>query len=127
MPLASGRKSMLVDFFKEEFLHILISLFVLGIAAFVVTRPFVQLPAKKILGVVGGVLAILLILHYSWRIHHIQKVREAFKAGKNILCLDKTNKIGYVLINSGEWRLQNDEFVHPEFPRNYNIRECVVE
>lgn len=118
---------MLADFFKEEFIYILISLFIFAIAAFVVTRPFVQLPAKKILSIVGGVLVLFLVLHYSWRIHHIEQVRKAFQEGKNILCLDKTNKIGYVLINSGEWKLKNDEFTHPEFPRSYNIRECIEE
>ena len=118
---------MVVDFFREELVFILIALFIFAIAAFVVTRPFVQLPAKKILGTLGVFLVAMLVLHYSWRVHHMEQVRQAFKAGKNILCLDKTNKIGYVLINRGEWKIQKDEFVHPEFPRGYNIRECVVE
>ncbi len=118
---------MVVNFFREEFVFILIALFVFAIAAFVVTRPFVQLPSSKILGTLGVFLAVMLVLHYNWRLHHMEQVREAFKEGKNILCLDKTNKIGYVLINRGEWKIQKDEFVHPEFPRGYNIRECVVE
>ncbi len=118
---------MLVDFFKEEFVFILIALFVFAIALFVVTRPFVELNAKKVLGGLGLFLIIGLVAHYSWRIHHMQQVRQAFREGKNILCIDKTNKIGYVLINRGEWKIAGDEFVHPEFPRGYNIRQCVVE
>ncbi|BAF70880.1 hypothetical protein [Nitratiruptor sp. SB155-2] len=118
---------MVVDFFKEEFVYILISLFIFGIALFIVTRPFVELNAKKILSGLGIFLVVALIAHYNWRMHHIKTVQEAFEAGKNILCLDKTNKIGYVLINKGEWKIKNGEFVHPDFPRGYNIRECVVE
>ena len=68
-----------------------------------------------------------LILHYNYRVYHIKKVAEAFKNGKNIICLDKTTKIGYVLIKKGEWRLENDKFINPKFIRDYNIRQCVVE
>ncbi|BCD61053.1 MULTISPECIES: hypothetical protein [unclassified Nitratiruptor] len=118
---------MLIDFLKEELVYIFVSLFIFGIAAFVVTRPFVQLNAKKVLLGLGGFLIVALVAHYTWRLHHIENVKKAFAAGKNILCLDKTNKIGYVLINKGEWKIVNEEFVHPEFPRGYNIRQCVVE
>ena len=118
---------MLADFFKEEFVYILIALFIFGIAVFVVTRPFVHVSSKKVLSGVGVFLLLALIAHYSWRVHHMENVRKAFMEGKNILCVDKTNKIGYVLIHKGDWKIKNDEFVHPEFPRGYNIRQCVVE
>ncbi|BCD63060.1 MULTISPECIES: hypothetical protein [Nitratiruptor] len=118
---------MLTDFFREELVFILIALFVFAIAVFVVTRPFVEVNAKKVLSIIGIFLLVGLIAHYTWRLHHMESVKKAFAAGKNILCIDKTNKIGYVLINRGEWKIVNDEFVHPEFPRAYNIRQCVVE
>ncbi len=117
----------MLNFFHEELVFILVSLFVFALTAFVVTRPFVHLPAKKILPAVALFLIVALIAHYNWRMAHIAKVKKAFSEGKNILCIDKTNKIGYVLINKGEWKIVNDEFRHPEFPRGYNVRQCVVE
>ena len=117
----------MLDFFREELVFILIALFIFLIVVFVVTRPFVNLPAKKVLFGTGVFLLLALIAHYTWRLHHMQQVKEAFKEGKNILCIDKTNKIGYVLIQKGEWKIVNDEFRHPEFPRGYNVRQCVVE
>ncbi len=117
----------MLDFFKEEFVYILIALFILGITIFVTTRPFVAKGARKAIPVVALLLAGLLWLHYSWRMHHIKEVAKAFDEGKNILCLDKTNKYGSVLVHKGEWQLKNDEFVHPEFPRSYNIRQCIEE
>ncbi|BCD68851.1 hypothetical protein [Nitratiruptor sp. YY09-18] len=117
----------MVDFLREELVYILIALFIMAIAAFVVTRPFVDLNAKKVLGTLGVVLFAALLAHYSWRMHHIKEVKAAFEQGKNILCLDKTNKIGYVLVKKGEWKLKGDELVHPEFPRGYNVRSCIEE
>lgn len=117
----------MLDFLKEEAVFIFIALFVFGIATFVVTRPFVKLKPKKILPALAVFLILGLILHYNYRISHIENVKKAFNEGKNILCVDKTNKLGQVLVKKGEWRLENDIFVNPEFPRGYNIRQCIVE
>lgn len=55
------------------------------------------------------------------------KVTNAFKNGKTIMCLDKTTKIGYVLVKRGEWKLKEGMFINPHFSRDYNIRQCVIE
>ena len=117
----------MVDFFREELVYILISFFILGIVIFVTTRPFVSRKARIAIPIVALLLGGLLLLHYKWRIHHIQEVTKAFYEGKNILCLDKTNNFGSVLVHKGEWKLEYGEFSHPEFPRTYNIRQCIVE
>ncbi len=117
----------MVDFFREELVYILISLFILGIVVFVTTRPFVAKKARIAIPIAAVLLGGLLLLHYNWRMHHIKEVAKAFYEGKNILCLDKTNKFGSVLIHKGEWKFEHGEFSHPEFPRTYNIRQCVVE
>ena len=117
----------MANFFKEEFIFILVALFILGITIFVTTRPFVAKGARKAIPVVAVLLAIALVAHYYFRQNLMQEVRQGFSEGKTILCMDKTNKIGYVVIHQGEWQLRGDEFVHPEFPRSYNIRNCIVE
>ncbi len=117
----------MADFFHEELVYILISLFVFAIVVFVTTRPFMSKKARIAIPIAALLLGGLLLLHYNWRMHHIKEVAKAFYEGKNILCLDKTNKFGSVLINKGEWKLEDGEFSHPEFPRTYNIRQCVVE
>ena len=117
----------MANFFKEEFIFILVALFILGITIFVTTRPFVAKGARKAIPIVAAFLVLALIAHYNFRQNLVKEVRKGFEEGKTILCMDKTNKIGYVVINAGEWKLQGDEFVHPEFPRSYNIRNCIVE
>jgi len=117
----------MLNFFKEEVIFIFIALFVFAIALFIVTRPFVNVNAKKVLSILSLFLIGGLIFHYNYRINHIKEVKKAFEEGKNILCLDKTNKLGQVMVKKGEWKLKGDIFVHPEFPRGYNIRQCIVE
>ncbi|GEM_PF-2431979 len=116
----------LAGFFKEEAIYIIISLFVFAIAAIVVTRPFVKLDPKKVLPGVALFLIAALLIHYNMRISHIKSVKKAFEDGKEIICLDKTNKIGHVLVRKGEWRLEGDLFVNPAFYRGYNIRQCLI-
>lgn len=115
------------NFFKEEVVYILIALFVWGITIFITTRPFFSKGARKAIPIVFVLLVAVLILHYNLRMNHIEEVKEAFYNNKDILCLDKTNKIGYIVIKKGAWRLEGDTFVNPNFIRSYNIRQCLVE
>ncbi len=117
----------IANFFKEEIIYIFISLFILGITVFVTTRPFMSKKAKLAIPFMFLFLTLALIAHYNLRMEHIKEVREAFEEGKDIMCLDKTNKIGHVMVKKGEWRLKGDTFVNPEFARVYNIRQCIVE
>ncbi len=115
------------NFFKEELIFILISLFILGITVFVTTRPFVDKGARKAIPLVALFLILALVAHYRFRQNLIEEVKEGFMRGETILCMDKTNKIGYVIVHKGEWKMEEDNFTHPEFPRSYNIRNCIVE
>jgi hypothetical protein len=117
---------MVADFFKEEFVLILIALFVFGIATFVATRDFVPLRPKRFLPLFGLFLVAGLLLHYNWRKNHMAEVVRAFEEGKRIECIDKTTKLGGIVIHKGEWSLEGDTFKNPGFYRTYNIRQCIV-
>jgi hypothetical protein len=117
---------MVADFFKEEFVLILIALFVFGIATFIATRDFVPLRPKRFLPLFGLLLLAGLLLHYNWRKNHMAEVARAFEEGKRIECIDKTTKLGGIVIHKGEWSLEGDTFKNPGFYRTYNIRQCIV-
>ncbi len=117
---------MLADFFKEEIVFIGIALFVFGIGVYVSTRDFVALNPKRFLPIFAFVLILALVGHYKWRKAHMQKVAKAFKEGKRIECIDKTTKLGGIVIKKGAWRLEGDTFKNPSFYRSYNIRQCIV-
>ncbi|MRI83807.1 MAG: hypothetical protein C6I00_05230 [Nitratiruptor sp.] len=117
---------MVADFFKEELVFILIALFLFGIGVYVATREFVPLNPKRFLPLFALFLTGLLIFHYTWRKEHMAKVAKAFHEGKRIECLDKTSKVGGIVIHKGAWSLEGDTFVNPNFYRTYNIRQCIV-
>lgn len=116
----------MVDFFKEELVFILIALFVFGIGVFISTRDFVNISPKKFLPIFALVLAAGLILHYNWRLSHMKEVAKAFDEGKKIECIDKSTKLGGIIIHKGAWQLKGDTFANPNFYRTYNIRQCIV-
>ncbi len=117
----------MADFFREEAVYIFIALFILGVVIFISTRPFVSMRPKVAVTVTFLVLLAGLIAHYNYRLHHIKEVKEAFYAGKNIICVDKTSKLGGIVVHKGFWSLKGDEFVNPQINRGYNIRQCIVE
>ncbi len=119
----------MVDFFKEEAVYIFISLFLLGIVIFVTTRPFVSKKSRVAIPIIFVFLLVALLIHYKIRINNIQEVKQSFNNGKTILCMDKTNKISnQVTVNKNAgWILKDDMFFHSDFPRGYNIRQCIKE
>ena len=117
---------MLADFFREEFILILMALFVFGIGVFVSTRDFVPLSPKRFLPLFALALFVGLVAHYSWRKAHMAEVARAFEEGKRIECIDKTTKLGGIVIHKGAWQLEGDTFKNPSFYRTYNIRQCIV-
>ncbi len=119
----------MADFFREEAVYIFISLFILGIAIFVTTRPFMPKKSKIAIPIILVFLFLALLTHYKIKMDNIKKVKQAFLKGENIICLDKTNRAGnQVIINkNAKWILQEDTFFHKEFPRGYNIRQCISE
>jgi uncharacterized protein YqhQ len=124
--LKSGR-GIMAEFIHEEFVFILIALFVFAIGVFISTREFVNINPKKFLPIFGAVLLMGLILHYNWRVEHMKEVAKAFEEGKRIECIDKSTKLGGIVIHKGAWQLEGDTFVNPNFYRGYNIRQCIVE
>ena len=117
----------MADFFREEAVFIFIALFVFGVVVFIATRPFISKKAIWAIPIAAVLLSLGLFAHYKYRINHIKEVKKAFYEGKNILCVDKTTKLGGILIHKGAWSLKGDEFVNPEISRGYNIRQCIVE
>ncbi|WP_200764001.1 hypothetical protein [Nitrosophilus alvini] len=120
----------MVDFLKEEAIYLFIVAFIMVITIIVTTRPFMPPKSRKIgIPLVFSILTLLLVSHYFMRKANMKEVREAFEHNKTILCVDKTNRAsGQVVINKqADWKLEGDTFMHPEFPRGYNIRQCIVE
>ncbi len=119
----------MADFFREEAVYIFISLFILGIAIFVTTRPFMPKKSKIAIPVTFVILSAALLIHYKIRTENMKEVTQAFKNGKTILCMDKTNKISnqVVISKKAGWILKEETFFHKDFPRGYNIRQCIPE
>ncbi|NPA57324.1 MAG: hypothetical protein GXO19_06285 [Epsilonproteobacteria bacterium] len=116
----------MADFFREELIFLLMALFVFGIATYIATRDFVPLNPKRFLPLFALFLLLGLLAHYNWRKAHMEEVARAFEAGKRIECIDKTTKLGGIVIHKGAWKLEGDTFVNPHFYRSYNIRQCIV-
>jgi hypothetical protein len=118
-------------FFKLEAGYLIIALFILLITAFVSTRDFMPKGSFK-----KGILIVLLVvasaigLHFKITTDRIDKVKEAFYSGKNILCENRVIRVGtqYVNINKNrEWSLNGYIFSSPNFERDFFIARCIVE
>jgi intein/homing endonuclease len=84
---------------------------------------------KKGLLMVGTVLAIFIIAHYTITKNRMQNVLEAFKNGKTIICENRIYTKGANFIelkNNGDWKIENNHFKNKNFTRDFFIARCIV-
>ncbi len=119
------------EFFILEGAYIVIGLFILAIALFVTTRPFMDKKSiRKSLTIVFLVIALLIGGHYYITKSRMNKVLIAFNSGKNILCENRiyTKAAQFVTINKNlEWSIKDSQFISPNYTRSFHLARCIVE
>ncbi|MCF6207009.1 MAG: hypothetical protein L3J47_08995 [Sulfurovum sp.] len=118
-------------FFYLEGAYLILAGIILLITLFVTTRPFMAKGAvKKGLTGVFVVLAVMIGAHYYMTTSRMAEVKEAFGAGKTILCESRMQrKVSQVvrISRQNEWRLEGDDFVSPNYERPFFSARCIVE
>jgi len=117
-------------FFELEGGYLFIALVILVVTLFVTTRPFMSKGSVK-KGVVGvGVfLAIAIGLHYQVTTTRMHEVKQAFRAGKTIICESRAQRRAAQSVDisqRNEWHLEGDLFVSPHYNRPFHTARCLV-
>jgi hypothetical protein len=119
------------NFFILEGGYLVLALVVFVITVFVGTRPFVSKGAlKKGLIGVSLVVSILIGAHYAITTSRMSGVKQAFENNKPILCESRmTTKVAqFVTVQkSNEWSMEGDNFVSPNYSREFFSARCIVE
>ena len=118
-------------FFILEGGYLLIGFFILGIALFVSTRPFMSKGAyKKGLMVTALVVAVFIGGHYSITTSRMNEVRSAFEQDRQIICESRMLRKAAQTVTvqkSKNWSLgDNDRFTSPNFARPFHSARCIV-
>ncbi|MDQ1325914.1 MAG: hypothetical protein QG564_1038 [Campylobacterota bacterium] len=118
------------QFFILEGGYLILALFVVLIAIFVGTRPFVSKGALKkgLMGVVS-VLAFFIGGHYAVTTNRMTEVKNAFEKGQPIICESRmiTKAAQSVIVQkSQEWSMEGDNFVSPNYNRPFHSARCIV-
>ena len=116
-------------FFELEAVYLVIGAFIMTITAVVTTRDFVPKVAFKrgMLGV-GGFLVIMITFHYNMTTSRMAGVKEIFNNGETIICENKMRRTisrSVLLSQKLGWSLDGDEFVNPEYERNFHTSRCI--
>ena len=118
------------EFFILEGAYLTFAIIILAVTTYVATRPFMSKGTlKKAFGTVFLLLALSIGLHFSITKSRMAAVAKAFADGKEVLCENRiyTKGANFVIIkNNGEWRLQNNYFVSPNYTRSFFLARCIV-
>ena len=118
------------NFFFLEGAYLILGFFALLITLFVTTRPFMEKASvKKGLFWVSVVIAIMVGGHYTVTTNRMAEVRTAFNNDQTIICESRaTRKVAQTVIiqKSNEWRLEDDNFVSPNYSRPFFVARCIV-
>ena len=118
------------EFFILEGAYLTFAAIILAVTTFIATRPFMGKGAlKKAFGAVFLFLALAIGLHYYITKSRMANVAKTFEEGKEVLCENRiyTKGANFVTIKkNGEWRLQNDYFVSPNYTRSFFLARCIV-
>ena len=120
------------NFLTLEAGYFVISAFILGVVAFVTTRPFVSKNAfKKIFPAVFIFLMLAIFAHYYVTTKRMETVKAAFEEGKIIVCENKGNKkMGRTVVvekGKNKWYVEGDMFVSELYSRGFHTARCVVD
>ena len=122
---------MVQKFFYLEGAYLILAGIILLITLFVTTRPFMSpaAPRKGLLSV-GAVLALFIGAHFWITTSRMAAVREAFEAGKPVLCesrmIHKVAQSIEVKKGVAGWRIEGDNFVSPSYIRPFHMARCIV-
>ncbi len=118
------------DFFYLEGAYLILASFILAITVFVTTREFMpEGSLKKGLIIVGSIIAFFIGAHYIVTKNRMNAVKEAFYAGKTIICENRIYTKGANFIelkNNGNWVLEDNNFKNKNFSRDFFIARCIV-
>ena len=120
------------EFFYLEGAYLIFGAIVIGVAAFVATRPFMSKGAlkKAMMGTIG-VVALFIGLHYYMTTQRMAEVKTAFENGQTILCESRMLRKAaqFVEIRNDPvigWKLEGDYFVSPHYTRPFFTARCIV-
>ncbi len=117
------------EFFILEGAYLFFAAVILAVTTYIATRPFMgKGTLKKALSAVFLFLALAIGLHYYITKSRMASVAKAFEEGEEVLCENRiyTKGAHFVTVkNNGEWRLQNDYFVSPNYTRNFFLARCI--
>jgi len=122
---------MLAKFFYLEGAYLILAGIILLVTLFVTTRPFMSdsAPKKGMIGV-GVILAIFIGLHFWITTSRMAEVRQAFEAGKSVLCesrmLRKMAQSIEIKKGVAGWEIREDYFVSPSYTRPFHLARCIV-
>jgi len=123
---------MIGKFFYLEGAYLILAAIILLVTLFVTTRPFMSPSApKKGLTAVTLVLALFIGAHFWVTTSRIAAVKAAFNSGEPVLCESRMlRKMAQSIeIREGtaaRWRIEDDNFVSPEYTRPFHIARCIV-
>ncbi len=120
----------MTNFFYLEGAYLILGGIILLITLFVTTRPFMSKGAvKRGLFWVSSIVAIFIGIHYKITTDRIAEVREAFENGKTIICESRMQRKvaqSIYIQKSNGWRLEDYNFVSPNYSRPFFIARCIV-
>ena len=110
--------------------YLILAAVILAVTLFVTTRPFMGKGAVKkgMLGV-SAVLFFFIGAHYVVTTSRMAEVREAFEAGKKIICESRIVRKGaqsLILSKDNGWELDGDYFRSPIYARPFFTARCLV-
>jgi hypothetical protein len=117
-------------FFYLEGGYLILVAVILAVTLFVTTRPFMKKGAvKKGMVGVGSVLLLFVVAHYMVTTSRMAEVKEAFEAGKKIICESRMIRKGaqsLILSKDNGWELDGDYFRSPMYTRPFFTARCLV-
>jgi len=117
-------------FFYIEGAYLILGGIVLLVTLFVTTRPFMGKGAvKKGMGAVALFLALAIGAHYWVTTSRMAEVKEAFEAGKPVICESRMIRKGaqsLIIRKAQGWRLEGDFFVSDAYVRPFFTARCVL-
>ena len=125
------RDASMARFLYIEGGYLILAGVILLVTLFVTTRPFMGKGAlQKGVGSVALFLTLAIGAHYWVTTNRMAEVKEAFVAGKPVICESRLIRKGaqsLVIRKALGWRLEGDYFVSDNYVRPFFTARCIVE